>query len=179
MQLTPTHVYILDPKSKALADAERTFVQERYQQLITNILTSFHQRFDLFFGKRLRSPLGNALLQQILFNQLPFGEMMQETFVRTGMSRKIGAGPLVHVCCEVVLPPQVFVEASDRRNDLIDGSIGTGLHHRLGWKHLERMIGIFEPQDETSEIVERDLLVIEVLLDEIGKKERKTEGVGA
>ena len=134
----------------------------------------------LTFGER-RRPLSSRhpLLQEILFNEPTPGNVMQETFERTGMSGQVRPGLFWKIGGQVVLSPQVIVEASDGSQDVIDAAVCAGLSHGFDWEDFERPVGILEPEDKASQVVQRHCRVFELLLREVFEKQLEPVSVRA
>jgi len=62
---------------------------------------------------------------------------------------------------------------------VVDGGIGPSLNDWLSWKHIEGVIGILEPEDKASQVIEGDPMVVKVLLREVLEKEFEAVSIRA
>src|SRR6266699_522871 len=91
---------------------------------------------------------------------------MKKSLVSPGARGPGGGGFLLHIGRDLFHPPMVIVKASDHRQRMIDGAIGSRLCYRMSRKHLERTRWKFEPEDKTREVIQGNLLPVEALLEQ-------------
>src|SRR5579875_108345 len=80
---------------------------------------------------------------------------------------------------QVILAPQVIVEACHSCQGVIDAAVGASLSHGFDREDFERAVRILEPEDKTSQVVQRDGLVVELLLREVFEKQLESVSVRA
>jgi len=81
------------------------------------------------------------------------------------MSQVASTGGLVpHIGRDRFHTPVIVVKASHDREGMVDRAVRASLWNGLGREHLEGTGGKLEPENETCQVIEGDLLPVEPLL---------------
>src|SRR5579884_2484512 len=114
----------------------------------------------------------------MLLHRLIFGNMIEKAFVAPSSGREIGTSLRIEIDLDLVNTPQIVVKTGDRSEDVINGPSRSRRGNRMTGNDLRGGVRPFEPGNETSERVERDLSEISIMLIEVLEKEHQADSVG-
>src|SRR5215469_10035724 len=175
-----SNIDIFHKKGQRLPHAHRRFVQETHQKAIAHIGTRIEEFLDLVLrdGFRMLSLLF-FLSQDVFGNGRPLGDVVKKRLVPTHTRRQEGGGLVPHIGRDCFHTPVIVVKASHDREGMVDRAVRASLWNGLGWEHLEGTGGELEPENETCQVIEGDLLPVEPLLSQILPVVLERSGIGA
>src|SRR2546421_2588204 len=136
MQFVFGHIHILYPKRERFSHADRRFIEESYQEMITLVATGVQKLLHLILRNGLWAlSSGLFLLENIFLDRRSLGNMVQERFVAPGASGKEGGRGLFDIPLNLFQPPLVVIKAPHHRERMINGPVRTRLGNGMGRKH--------------------------------------------
>ena len=115
----------------------------------------------------------------MLLHRLVLSNVVEKAFVMPSLRREVGASLRIEIHGDLINTPQIVVKTGHSSEYVINGTSGPSWGNRMAGNDLGGGVRPFEPRDETSERVERDLSKISVALIEILEKEHEAGSVGA
>src|SRR5437879_13130536 len=105
--------------------------------------------------------------------------MMKKGFVAASTSSQRCRCLLFHIRRDGLHPPMIIVKASEHSQGMINGTVGSGLFHRMSRKNLERTRRQLQPQHKLCQIIEGHMLPVKPLLGDEFPIQPKCESIGS